>query len=446
MKKKIIYLVLLSFAIASCSKIFDVNPTDSISNEISIKDKAGIEHALTGTYNALQSIGLYGRNYVIVGDLAADNLIWTGTSQDYGQITNKPIPAENGIIDAFWSASYDGINRANNILYKLPTITDATEKESAQYEGEALFIRSLLYYNLVTHFGGVPLKILPTLDLSSINAARNSKEEVYTQIINDLISAKEKLAPQNLAGRANSFSASALLARVYMSKFFDLGHTASAENAITESTRVINEGGFDLEPTYAVLFSSSTSYTESIFEVVYDLQNYNRLAQYFYTRNLIGRYEIAPTSDFIQSFETEDVRLASTVAYDDANLPYGIKYNDVSGGTDRVFVLRLAEMYLLRAEALAYTNGDIANIQADINKIRNRAGLANTSAASLDELKLAIENECRHEFAFEGHRWSDLVRTKRATALFGIDPNYTLFPIPLSEMQTNNKMEQNQGY
>ena len=76
MKKKIIYLLLLSFAVLSCSKIFDVNPTDSISSEIAIKDKAGIEHALTGTYNALQSVGLYGRNYVIVGDLAAEKLIW----------------------------------------------------------------------------------------------------------------------------------------------------------------------------------------------------------------------------------------------------------------------------------------------------------------------------------------------------------------------------------
>lgn len=446
MKKKIIYLLLLSFAVLSCSKIFDVNPTDSISSEIAIKDKAGIEHALTGTYNALQSVGLYGRNYVIVGDLAADNLIWTGTSQDYGQITNKPIPAENSIIDAFWSASYDGINRANNILYKLPAITDVTAEESAQFEGEALFIRALLYYNLVSHFGGVPLKTLPTLDLSSINCVRNTKDEVYAQIITDLNAAKAKLSTSKTAGKANSYSASAMLARVYMSKFFDLSDAASAGLAKDEATRLISEGGYSIDPSFGGLFSTATASTESIFEVVYDLQNYNRLAQYFYTRNLIGRYEVAPTPDFIQSFETEDLRLASTVAYDEANLPYCIKYNDVSGGTDRVYVLRLTEMYLLRAEALAYTGGDIASIQADINQVRNRAGLSNTTAANIDDLKLAIENECRHEFAFEGHRWSDLVRTKRATVLFGIDPDYTLFPIPLSEMQTNNKMEQNHGY
>ena len=93
------------------------------------------------------------------------------------------------------------------------------------------------------------------------------------------------------------------------------------------------------------------------------------------------------------------------------------KYEQLAAGSDGVIVLRLAEMYLIKAEALAYTDGNIGAIQDNINPIRGRAGLLSTTANTYPSLKLAIENERRHEFAFEGHRWFDLVRTKRATTL-----------------------------
>jgi len=446
MKKKIPYLIVLSFVLASCGKLLDVKPTASISSDVALSKKAGVEHALVGAYNALQATGLYGRNFVIVSDLAADNLTWTGTSQDYGQIEKKPVPAINSIVESFWAASYDGINRANNILHALPSIADITKAEADQSEGEALYIRSLLYYDLLVHFGGVPLKILPTLDLSSIDAKRNTAGEVFGQIITDLTAAKNKLSSGKVNGRANSYAASALLAKVYLTKFQMEVDPSSADLAIQEATRVITEGGYTLEPVFSGLFSAGTLSSESIFEVVYDLQNFNRISQYYYPRSLAGRYEIAPTTNLVGSFETGDQRLAGSIAYDVKNLPYGIKYNDVSGGTDRVYVSRLADVILTRAEALAYSGGDVGAIQSDINQVRKRAGLANTTANSIADLKLAIENERRHEFAFEGHRWIDLVRTGRATTVLGIDPNYTLFPIPLSEMQTNREMTQNPVY
>jgi hypothetical protein len=103
-------------------------------------------------------------------------------------------------------------------------------------------------------------------------------------------------------------------------------------------------------------------------------------------------------------------------------------------------------MYMIRAEARAYTNGNIEDIRNDINILRARAGLDPTTATDYPELKLAIESERRHEFAFESQRCSDLIRTKRATTILGIDEKYTLFPIPLSELQTNKLMTQNPGY
>jgi starch-binding outer membrane protein, SusD/RagB family len=446
MKKKIFYLIAICISLVSCTKVLDVEPTDAIASDIAISDRVGVERALIGSYNALQLVGLYGRNAIIVGDLAADNLTWTGTTQAYGQFLNKPIPADNGEIDGMWSASYDGINRVNNILYALPAISGMSQEEVDFYEGETLFIRALLHFNLATYFGGVPIRTLPTLDLSMIDIERSTVAQVYDQVITDLISAKAKLPLEKSDGLANSFSASALLAKVYLAKYHFTNDKQYADLAITEAGRVISDERYALAPAYGDLFSPAISTKESVFEIVYDLQNYNRLAQYFYTRSLVGRYEVAPSEGLIQSFDTSDQRFSISLTYDDKNKPYATKYNDVSGGTDRVYVFRLAEMYLIRAEALAYTNGDIALIQSDINTIRNRAGMVNTTADNIPDLKLAIENECRHEFAFEGHRWSDLVRTKRAVTVLGIDEKYTLFPIPLSEMQTNKLIKQNPGY
>jgi starch-binding outer membrane protein, SusD/RagB family len=448
MKKIVSLLAILSVILVSCSKLIDIEPTDSISVDQAINDRAGVEHAIVGAYNALQLIGSYGRNQIIAQDLVADNLDWSGTSPDYSQITNIPIPAENGIVDGIWSANFDGINRVNNILSRIQDISDMTSDEASHFEGEALFLRALFYFNLAGYFGGVPIKTEPTSDLDHLDQARDNREAVYNQIVTDLLQSEQKLPSTAIAGRASSFSATALLARTYLTIFQMTGDQSAAQNAIAKATKVIEEGGYSLSPVFSELFGVSASNTsEPIFEVVYDAQNSNRLAQYFFPLSLIGRYEIAPSQEFISSFETGDtVRFNASVAYDSVDLPFANKYTDKLAGTDRVIVLRLAEMYLIRAEAMAYTNGSLDAIKADINIIRNRAGLDSTAVTDYPSLKLAIEYERRHEFAFEGQRWFDLVRTGRAVEVLGIDPKYTLFPIPLSEMQTNKLMTQNPGY
>lgn len=447
MRNKVIYLLVAGLMVAaSCTKIFDVYPTASIADDQAIKDKSGVQHALAGTYNALQQGGMYGMDFPILGDLAADNLKWSGTSQDYGQIEEKPIPADNSIVEGLWASAYDGINRANNIIVKLPSVEGLTAEDLNQFRGEALFIRSLLYYNITMYFGKVPLKLEPTSNLDKVDVAPAQREEVLEQIASDLILAKDYLSTANVAGRANTYSASALLAKIKLTQYHLFSDNADAVAAIAEANRVINEGGYALEPEFGNLFGPSPLSAESIFEVVYDLQNFNRLAQYFFSRALIGRYEISPKQSFIDSFEPGDLRLPGSIRYDDAMLPYGAKYVDVAGGADKVYVLRLADIYLIRAEAKAYTNASEEEIKADIDAVRTRAGLAGTTASGMEQLKKAIENERNHELAFEGHRWIDLVRTGRAIAVLGIDAKYTLLPIPLSEMQTNNNMTQNTGY
>jgi hypothetical protein len=446
--KKIIYITIAcSVLILSCTKMLDISPTDSISSNEAIKDKAGVDKAIAGSYDAFQYAGLYGRNRVILGDLAADNLVWTGTTYDYYEIDNNEVTIENGIIDAMWSVSYDGINRVNNVLAALPGIKDLTDEERSKYEGEALFMRALFHFNLLQYFGGVPIVTAPTYNVDEVDRPRNTAAEMYDQIISDLDSAELKLpGPDKMpSGRANTYSATALLARVYLTRFHAENNDNYALEAIVKADSVIDAGAFSLVSDYASLYTGDNS--ESIFQIVFSVQDRNVIAQYFYPRSLTGRYEVAPSESLIQSFEPADsLRLKASVATDTLGKPYGNKYQDLAEGSDAILVIRLAEMFLIKAEALAYLNGDIATIQDNINIIRERAGLAQTTAATYDELKLAVENERRHEFAFEGHRWFDLVRTRRATTVIGIEADYTLFPIPFSEMSTNNKMEQNHGY
>ncbi len=437
-------MIVAALVSVSCKKLLDVQPTASISAEQAINDKSGVDKAITGAYYSLHDVGNYARNRVIVEDLAADNLAWTGTTRDYQQIGENLIASDNAIIDGIWSSNYECINRVNNVLVRIGDI-EMTTAERNMYTGDGLFLRALSHFNLLCYFGGVPIKTQPTLDLSHINQARNSVADVYGQIVADLLEAEKILPASRSLGRASAFSATALLARVYLTQFHYTNDPAIATLAKNKADEVINNGGFILAPAYGDLFNGNT--TESIFEVIFDAQNYNRLAQYFFPVSLTGRYEVSPTAAFVESFRaTDTVRFDASITFDANNLPYGIKYKDYTSGTDRVYVLRLAEMYMIRAEAMAYTNGNIEDIRNDVNTLRLRSGLIPTTATTYAELKLAIENERRHEFAFESQRWSDLVRTKRATTLLGIDEKYTLFPIPLSELQTNTLMTQNLGY
>jgi len=445
MKKINILSIIVLVLLVSCTDLLDVEPTDAVSADQAINDKVGVDRAITGTYSALHYVGSYGRNLILIGGLPSDNLRWSGTTQDYSQIDLNVIAADNGVVDGMWAANYDGINRANNVLHKIPDIDDLTDEERNQYTGEALFLRALFHYSLTCFFGGIPVKTEPTLDLESIDQARSDQEIVLQQVIDDLTEAVNLLPASMPAGRASSFSAAALLARTSLAQFQLTGNSSFADMAIANANKVISGGGYSLLANYADLFQPDPN-AESIFEVVFDAQNSNRLAQYFFPRSLTGRYEVSPTDEFIASYEEGDLRKEASMAQDVENNTYCIKYSDITAGTDRVYILRLAEMYLVRAEARAYSNGDIGLIQGDLNVIRHRAGLPDVMANTLEALKSAIEKERRHELAFEGHRWPDLVRTGRAATVMGINPNYTLFPIPLSELLTNNLMTQNPGY
>lgn len=445
--KKILIISIIAAFFSSCN-LLDVEPHQSIDAETAINNQNDVENAITGVYDAFQSSGYYGRNYILINDLAADNLFWSGTTTDYKQFEDNAITANNGIIDGIWVSIYDAINRANIVLSKIDDIEDVDEEEAKLYKGELLFLRGLAYFDLVKLFGGVPLRVEPIAVPGEAELARSSVGDVYTLIIEDLTMAKGYLAGGNLDPvKASDMAATALLAKVYLFKYSVSEATADLDSAVANATEVIKSGLYDL-PSFETIFPANES-TESIFEIDFNEQDYTRLAQYVGPISLAGRQEVTPTSEFDYTYTGEDLRLDVTIKESSDGIYCG-KYVDIAGGTDNVYVLRLAEMYLIRAEANNLLGKEASVILPDIEQIRTRAGLTTPlTISSQDELALEIETQRRLELALEGNRWPDLVRTNRAIEVKEsiTSTDQYLFPIPLSEMNTNSLIgEQNSGY
>ena len=437
-------ILITLFAGLSACNVLDVEPADEISAEEAFKDKSDIEKGIIGSYSELQSLSYYGRSYLIFSDLAADNLDHPtdATSSDYAEIDNNVLLSNNSSIDGIWASIYSAINVDNSIMDKIPGMKDMSDEEKAEAMGELCFLRALNHFNLMNYFGAIPVKTKPTIGIENLDAGRDDTSKVFAQIISDLTYAESNLkASASTKIRATKYAATALLARVYL-------YQKNYELAYKKANEVITSGGYTLLDNFGDVFADDGS-AETIFEVEFNELDRNRIAEYNFPKSLNGRGEVKPNQGLIDSYEADDERKAATIF--SGSTGYAIKYDDLSKGADNVIVLRLAEMYLIRAEAEAHlSNGVVANVQSTINTIRNRAGLSNTNASTMNDLLLVIENERRLEFAFEGHRWFDLVRTNRA---MGVLPNVTkssqqLFPIPLSELNTNKSpdMTQNPGY
>jgi starch-binding outer membrane protein, SusD/RagB family len=450
--KKTVYISFLSLAmLLGACEVLDVQPYHSIPAEQAITNADQVESAVMGCYDALQSSGYYGLNYVIFGDLSADNLTHVGITVTWAEFDNNNILADNGLVEGTWASIYTVLNRVNNVIDKIPSIdnNNMSESEKNLALGELKFLRALAHYDLLRLFGPVPIrdKVLSN-DEVSLNPPRNTMEEVLLVIHDDLQFAMDHISPVIVSGRASLPAAQALKARVVLHQYYLTQNTSYLDQAIDYSTAVINNPALGLEPDYASLYSLEPT-IESIFEVAYNDQDRNLTARYFAHTTLAGRYEFAPTSFYLSSFEEADKRkdISVTMAGTD---PYVIKFNDISSGTDPVYVFRLAEMYMIRAEAATLLQLETNVILEDINKIRERAGLDPANMTSYASLLLEIESQRQKEFAFEGHRWFDLVRTGRAMDVLDnvTNINQTLYPIPQAEIIANDNpgMYQNDGY
>ncbi|MEI6949968.1 RagB/SusD family nutrient uptake outer membrane protein [Paraflavisolibacter sp. H34] len=440
----ILFLIVLAFS--SCGKYLEVEPRASLSDDQTIVDKASAETALRGVYSALADGGYYGTSFQSIGYLSGDNVQWTGSQSQVQEFINHKVNAENATINTVWIAIYRTINRANNVIKKVSEVSDAsfTAAQRAPITGEAYFIRALAYFDLARVWGGVPLITQPTRDQSdNVGVKRATVEETFSQVLKDL-DAAEPLLPNTVDRyRATQRTVWALKARFYL-------YQKNWQKAEEYASKLIGDASYKLLKPYSAFFAGDVRGTqESVFEIFYSSAETNGHRNQWQPQENGGTRQWAPGDAFVALVNNPLVggNRSVLVARDKQNRWYGTLYYR-NPATDPTYVIRIAELYLIRAEARARQGATrLVEALSDLNAVRDRAGLVQAAATTPEEALLAIEQERRLEFAFEPHRWFDLVRTGRAAAVLNVtDPNRLVLPIPAEQRLIDKALDQNLGY
>lgn len=433
MRRSVLFLASSVLLLAGCDSLLDVEPPSQLTGTTAIEDANGARNALRGAYSVLQSGSYYGGDFIFFGDLLADNTVHTGTFTSYAEADNNSLLADNGSVEGMYEDLYFGISVTNQILERVPGLDDLPEAEKNQILGEAHFLRALHYHNLVKLWGPVPLI---TSTLTSVEEAsevtRSPVDAVYAQILSDLQDAEGLMTDEDQTRQASLGAAKALLARVHLYR----GEWAQAQQKADEVLAL----EYALADAYPDLFTPDAETPEAIFLLDFNVQNYNNFGYYFQTRR-----EVRPTPDLYTSYEEGDARLAWSIEENAAGLLTGRKWPTTTGDED-FHVIRLGEVVLIRAEALA-RQGQLDDAVDAYNRLRVRAGLAphvlGEDVTTQQEVLDAIWHERRLELAFEGDRWPDLLRTGRATEVLDLRECQLLFPIPERELNVAPNMEQN---
>jgi len=443
MKTRFIYLFYI-LLFTSCSSFLEVDPKSSISGEGIIKDETSANAAISGVYDALRSY--YSVNYQSIAYLSGDNVQWTGSQSQVQEFINHKVNPENATIASTWNGIYTTINRSNNVISEIVNYEGdgipTTVKDKVL--GQAYAIRGLAYFDLVRAWGGVPLITEPTGKVGdNIGIARSTVEQTYQQVIDDLDLAENLLSVTTDRFAFTKKTVWALKARYYL-------YQKNWEKAREYATLLIDDqSNYELiAPYYAFFKNDVTGTKESVFELFYSTNEPNTHRAQWQPQTNGGTRQWAPSEPLIALLTNASTAGARSalIAKDNQNRWYGDLYYR-STGADPTYVIRIAELYLIRAEA--YAELDEYNLAlADLNKVRKRALLPDRlSSTSKSDLLLWIESERRLEFAFEAHRWFDLVRTGRAQQVLGIsEPFRLLLPIPYSQVLADPALKQNPGY
>lgn len=452
MKKSKVYTIILSlFAIGftACDDNLDVEPEQSLSPEVATSTPANIQTILVGMYAEARDNDSYGGHIALASELIANNgeLSWNGTYVQPAEFNEKAILADNSYVRDIWMNGYEIINQANIVLANLDVFED--EDERAQVEGEAKFLRGLAYFDLVRLFSkpyemganggelGVPIVLEPVLDASAITyPARNTIEEGYSQVLNDLTDAYS-LLPEENGFYASKYSAQGLLARVYLQR----GDYEQARDAAND---VIENSGFELASDFSSAFNNDENSEEDIlaFQVTSQDASTNSFNEFW------GGYDFGGRSgDPDLSIDEDHFSI-----YDDPNDDRALFFYETDRGIAtlkwqsqfaNVPFIRLAEMYLIRAEANERLGTEVgATPLEDINTLRARANATLFDSVDLDEILM----ERMRELAFEGFALFDAKRLGRDIGDIPYDADNLVLPIPLREMDSNEELVQNPGY
>lgn len=471
------FIVALAFVVlVGCKKFVQIDPpVNQITATTAYNNNTSAAAVITGIYsNMMANAGLSDGNNGIgyLQGLAADELTNYSSVANLTQFYQNALSAATGGTSNayYWAEIYNEIHVANAVIEGLSTSSGVSSAMKQQLNGEAKFIRAFLHFYATNLYGDVPL-VTSTNYLTNNSIHRDPSAQVYQQIILDLKDAQSDLSSKYVDANGNATSdrirpnkavATALLARVYLY----IGDWANA--AIQADSVLANSSLYSLDSVNQVFLANST-------EAVWQLQpvspGYNTQDAYNYVLQGppgSGIYAVALSSYLLNAFEKGDERLANwvgTYTSDSVSFyyyPYKYKvYLQNQPVTEYSMVLRLAEQYLIRAEAEARgASGGVNAAIADLNMIRNRAALPNYSGPAIkDSVLAAIQHERQVEFFTEwGHRWFDLKRTGNLNSVMGQpgnvcankggvwNPNWALLPIPLNDLQIDPNLTQNAGY
>jgi hypothetical protein len=438
--------------LAGCKKFTVIDsPADRIqTSELFTNDETATS-AVTGLYYRVGS-GLFPCNgaELLCGSLSSDELVTTSLNTSFDPFRLNSLTADNNILSGnLWKPAYNFIYQINAAIEQLTISASVTESFKNQLLGEMYFMRALCYFYLVNFFGDVPLVTVTDYTITA-QRGRDPVEDVYAQILSDLTTAAQVLPvayPSANRARPNHYTALSLLARVYL-------YLQNWPKAAAAASEVIASGLYKLEEDPAAVFQLNSG--ETIFQLAKDNGN-TGIGIYLIPFFASFKPSYAITDTLYQAFELGDARKdrwIKTVTIGGKEYHYPFKYTSrlLTPVTEYYIELRLAEQYLIRAEARAELN-DLTGAAADLNKVRERSQLPAVQTTNQDSLQTAIFHERQTELFCEGgHRWLDLKRSGMASLVLGKlkganwQSTDLLYPIPIEELRRNPHLVQNPGY
>ncbi len=463
--KSITLIVPILVLLVSCGDDFTILAPQSQRNVKNFyKTDSDFETAINGVYAGIAGDDAYGRNYMLLHEMRADNTDngggATGLAESFQRIARFNELTTATELEETWAAGYEIIARTNTILNRLQDASLDNPTLGERIRGEALFLRSLVYYNLAVTFGNIALQLeevtSPDVEINQVTA-----DVIYGQIVQDLSEA-ENLLPASYdasnTGRATSGAAATLLGLVHLTN----GNNAEAEDALR---RVVDSGQYELVPDYTNIWGvENENNIESIFEIQYQSGGHGTGGSFteYYSPDLSlsggvggGNAPQSVTDDVLTIFDESDERFFEGTfgLTEEEEDPYVLKYDGVQfaafDGDNNFIVFRYADVLLMLAEAI----GESPEANDLINQVRERAGLTEPVESLPGTFQEKLLAERRREFVGENKRWPDLLRfgvAQEVMANFLSDEGITqgdirlLYPIPQREIDSApGQLEQN---
>lgn len=452
--KKVIMTILTAIALTSCNDFIDLKPIDFPTEETFYKDVKGLEGAIIGIYDELQSNDQYGAKFMTLMEVRGDN-VKNDNSGASGGITYQievftETPA-NSNLSGSWLSLYKTIYRCNLVLQNMENV-QMTEEQRKQIAGQASFVRALCYFNLVRLWGAVPVITKTQTVAEARDNKRAAVSEVYDRIIKDLVVAKDlpEVWPESERGRATSYAARALLAKVYlyMKNYQEVVNELNPVMAAIHAKRDLA-----LVPMPQTFPNDLKTSKDIIFAVQYLKGGVGESAHQNnrYRNNDNGNIISLEQSEFESNADNRKALVAPTGS---GKRPGKFNAPATNNETSADFpVLRCAEVMLMYAEAANELSSSPSQDALNaLNAVRVNANLPEKTLTELSTKELfrqAVYKERRLELALECDRWFDIVRTGQMATVFpGISVYRQLYPVPQTEIENVNDKAgwQNEGY